>query len=54
LGALRLVSSIDHDADQLTMWPVDLRVGNVRNDHPSLIEPVELGVTMSGPSTSTP
>jgi hypothetical protein len=27
----------------MTMWPVDKRLGNVRNNDPSLIEPVELG-----------
>jgi hypothetical protein len=24
----------------MTCWPVSLRVGNVRNDEPSLIEPI--------------
>jgi putative SOS response-associated peptidase YedK len=29
-------------AEDMTMWPVSQRVGNVRNNDPSLIEPVEL------------
>jgi putative SOS response-associated peptidase YedK len=31
-----------YPADGMTMWPVSARVGNVRNNDPSLIEPVEL------------
>lgn len=31
-----------YPADDMTMWPVDKRVGNVRNNDPSLIEPVVL------------
>lgn len=31
------------DADQLTAYPVDAAVGNVRNNGPELIEPVTLG-----------
>jgi hypothetical protein len=31
-------------ADGMDMWPVSARVGNVRNNDPSLIEPVELTV----------
>jgi putative SOS response-associated peptidase YedK len=27
--------------DVLTFWPIDQKVGNVRNDGPDLIEPVE-------------
>jgi len=27
----------------MAMWPVSQRVGNVRNNDPSLIEPVALG-----------
>jgi putative SOS response-associated peptidase YedK len=26
----------------MTMWPVSTRVGNVRNNDPSLIKPIEL------------
>jgi hypothetical protein len=29
-------------AEWMTMWPVSTRVGNVKNNDPSLIEPVEL------------
>ena len=29
-----------YPADRMTMWPVDRRVGNVKNNDPSLIEPV--------------
>jgi hypothetical protein len=29
----------------LVMWPVDPRVGNVRNDDPSLIVPVQAPAT---------
>jgi putative SOS response-associated peptidase YedK len=29
-----------YPADDMMMWPVDRRVGNVRNNDPSLIEPV--------------
>jgi putative SOS response-associated peptidase YedK len=28
--------------ERMTMWPVDRRVGNVRNDDPALIEPVRV------------
>jgi putative SOS response-associated peptidase YedK len=30
-----------YPADRMTMWPVSSRVGNVKNNDPSLIEPVE-------------
>jgi putative SOS response-associated peptidase YedK len=30
-----------YPADDMTMWPVDKRIGNVRNNDPSLIEPVD-------------
>jgi putative SOS response-associated peptidase YedK len=29
-----------YPAEQMTMWPVDKRVGNVKNNDPSLIEPI--------------
>lgn len=29
-----------YPADDMVAWPVDKRVGNVRNNDPSLIEPV--------------
>jgi putative SOS response-associated peptidase YedK len=29
-----------YPAGEMTMWPVDRRVGNVRNNDPSLIDPV--------------
>lgn len=29
-----------YPAKRMTMWPVDSRVGNVKNNDPSLIEPV--------------
>jgi putative SOS response-associated peptidase YedK len=29
-------------ADQMTAWPVSLRVGNVKNNDPSLIEPISV------------
>jgi putative SOS response-associated peptidase YedK len=32
-----------YPADDMVMWPVDKRVGNVRNNDPALIEPVALG-----------
>jgi putative SOS response-associated peptidase YedK len=28
-----------YPADDMKMWPVDKRIGNVRNNDPSLIEP---------------
>jgi len=31
-----------YPAEQMTMWPVDKRVGNVKNNEPSLIEPISL------------
>ena len=31
-----------YPADRMTMWPVDRRVGNVKNNDRSLIEPVSL------------
>jgi len=27
-------------SDEMTSWPVSARVGNVKNNHPSLIEPI--------------
>jgi len=33
---------VPYPADRMTMWPVDRRVGNVKNNDPSLIEPVSL------------
>ena len=30
-------------ADEMTCWPVSQRVGNVKNNDPSLIEPVAVG-----------
>ncbi len=34
-----------YPADDMTMWPVTKCVGNVRNNDPSLIEPIQLGHT---------
>jgi hypothetical protein len=31
-----------YPAENMAMWPVDKRVGNVRNNDPALIEPVAL------------
>jgi putative SOS response-associated peptidase YedK len=31
-----------HPAERMTMWPVHKRVGNVKNNDSSLIEPVSL------------
>jgi putative SOS response-associated peptidase YedK len=31
-------------AEEMTCWPVSARVGNVRNNDPSLIEPVAVGI----------
>jgi putative SOS response-associated peptidase YedK len=31
-----------HPVEDMTMWPVSARVGNVKNNDPSLIEPIEL------------
>jgi putative SOS response-associated peptidase YedK len=31
-----------HPAELMTMWPVDKRVGNVKYNDPSLIEPIFL------------
>jgi putative SOS response-associated peptidase YedK len=31
-----------HPAEEMTCWPVSTRVGNVKNNDPSLIEPVVL------------
>jgi putative SOS response-associated peptidase YedK len=33
---------IPYPSDQITMWPVDKRVGNVKNDDPALIEPLAM------------
>jgi putative SOS response-associated peptidase YedK len=33
---------VPYPADDMAMWPVDKRVGNVRNNDPALIEPVAL------------
>jgi putative SOS response-associated peptidase YedK len=33
-----------YPAERMTMWPVDKRVGNVKNNDPSLIEPVFVAV----------
>ena len=33
---------VPHPADDMVIWPVDRRVGNVRNNDPSLIEPIAL------------
>ena len=30
-----------YPADDMTMWPVSTRVGNVKNNDPSLIKPIE-------------
>jgi len=29
---------LPYDAELMTMWPVDKRVGNVKNNDPSLLE----------------
>jgi putative SOS response-associated peptidase YedK len=31
-----------YPAEDMTCWPVSARVGNVKNNDPSLIEPIEL------------
>jgi putative SOS response-associated peptidase YedK len=31
-----------YPAEDMMMWPVSTRVGNVKNNDPSLIEPIEL------------
>jgi putative SOS response-associated peptidase YedK len=31
---------VPHPAEEMTCWPVSIRVGNVKNNDPSLIEPV--------------
>jgi putative SOS response-associated peptidase YedK len=31
---------VPYPAERMTMWPVDKRVGNVKNNDPSLIEPI--------------
>jgi hypothetical protein len=36
LGACRLIGS----SDGMICWPVSARVGNVKNNDPSLIEPI--------------
>jgi putative SOS response-associated peptidase YedK len=33
---------VPYPADRMTMWPVDKRVGNVKNNDPSLIEPISI------------
>ena len=38
-----------YPAEAMTAWPVSARVGNVRNNDPSLVEPITLGV-ISGPA----
>jgi putative SOS response-associated peptidase YedK len=35
---------VPYPSDEMTCWPVSPRVGNVKNNDPSLIEPVTLGV----------
>jgi hypothetical protein len=37
-------------AQAMVAWPVSPRVGNVKNNHPSLIEPARIG---RAPSTSS-
>jgi putative SOS response-associated peptidase YedK len=31
-----------YPSEQMTCWPVSMRVGNVKNNEPSLIEPIAL------------
>jgi putative SOS response-associated peptidase YedK len=42
-----------YPADRMTCWPVDKRVGNVRNNDPSLIEPIELTAVRRGITLTT-
>jgi putative SOS response-associated peptidase YedK len=34
---------VPYPAGEMTMWPVSQRVGNVKNNDPSLAEPVPAG-----------
>jgi hypothetical protein len=36
-----------YPADQMTLWPVDKRVGNVKNNDPSLIEPIAAAAALN-------
>ena len=38
IGAQRVTRA--HPPDEMTCWPVSTRVGNVKNNNPSLIEPI--------------
>jgi putative SOS response-associated peptidase YedK len=44
VGTLKALITRPYPADQMTLWPVDKRVGNVKNNDPGLIEPVVLAV----------
>jgi putative SOS response-associated peptidase YedK len=33
---------VPYAADEMAVWPVDRRVGNVKNNDPALIEPVAI------------
>ena len=33
---------VPYPAERMTMWPVDRRVGNVKNNDPSLIAPISI------------
>jgi putative SOS response-associated peptidase YedK len=41
---LKALVTRPYHAEWMTMWPVSNRVGNVKNNDPALIEPVELAV----------
>ena len=41
---------VPYPADQMALWPVDKRVGNVRNNDPGLIEPIPLAPSASEPN----
>jgi putative SOS response-associated peptidase YedK len=37
-----------YPAAAMTCWPVSARVGNVKNNDPSLIEPIEVALAEGG------
>jgi putative SOS response-associated peptidase YedK len=43
-----------YDAEKMTAWRVDRKVGNVKNDTPDLIEPASTPETAEDSSPETP
>jgi hypothetical protein len=41
LAAVRVFRwSVRHPSEGMVCWPISLRVGNVKNNDPSLVEPI--------------